>query len=137
MRETSVKLGLAALGLLAVSVPAAAQFGGPPPAPNTGVPVYTRLAGGQAGGSFTGVIDPPKGQFCYIMNVTGTNAPTAASINGDNGASVLSLGALSGNSSGGCQPIAADLAAAILANPSAYYVSVPTSVGALQGRLSK
>jgi hypothetical protein len=137
MLVANVKRSLATLGLLALAAPAAAQFGGPPSPPNTGVPVYTRLAGGQAGGTFTGVIDPPKGQFCYIMNVTGTDAPTAGSINGEGGASVLSLGALSGNSSGGCQPIAADLAAAILANPSAYYVSVPTAVGAIQGRLSK
>lgn len=137
MLDVIVKRGLATLGLLALSVPAAAQFGGPPAPPNTGVPVYTQLTGGQARGNFTGVIDPPKGQFCYIMNVVGTQTPTAGSINGENGASALTLGALSGGTSGGCQPIAADLAEAILANPSAYYVSVPTAVGTIQGRLSK
>ncbi len=58
-------------GTLAVAGPAAAQFGGPPGPPNTGVPVFARLTGGNALGQFTGIVDPPKGQFCYILNVSG------------------------------------------------------------------
>lgn len=129
---------------LATAMPAAAQFGGPPPAPNTGVPVFARLAGGNAGGQFTGVVDPPKGQFCYILNVTGLEQPTAAHVHaggqGENGAPVITLEAPAEGSSGGCQPIAADLASALLANPAGYYVNVHTAAqpdGALRGQLAK
>lgn len=137
---------LPALGALAVAlaaVPAAAQFGGPPAAPNTGVPVFTQLKGGSATGAFTGVIDPPKGQFCYLMNVAGLGASTAAHVHvggaGETGGPVITLEAPGGGSSSGCLPIAADLAQAILANPEGYYVNVHTAAqpaGAMRGQLT-
>jgi hypothetical protein len=35
------------------------------PPPNTGIPLYTHMWGGDGQGSFTGIVDPPKGTFCY------------------------------------------------------------------------
>lgn len=142
--HTVLKGTLIALGMAALAGPAAAQFGGPPPAPNTGIPVFTALAGGGGSGHFTGVIDPPKGTFCYILNTPGLAQVTAAHVHigaaGANGAPVIPLTAPKDGSSGGCMPIAADLAAAILANPEGYYVNVHTTsqpAGAIRGQLTK
>src|SRR5690606_9644319 len=57
---------LAASALAVLAVPAAAQFGGPPAPPNTGVPVFAPLQGALGSGNATVVIDPPKGTLCYM-----------------------------------------------------------------------
>ena len=146
--RTSLKGKIAALCGLAITAalaaPAAAQFGGPPAPPNTGVPLYTSMMGGQGQGKVTVVIDPPKGQVCYLMNVTGLENITAAHVHvggpGENGGPVVPMEAPSEGSSGGCAPIAADLAEKILANPGGYYVNVHTRAqptGAIRGQLMK
>jgi hypothetical protein len=144
MTGAIVKRALPAIAVLALAVPAAAQFGGPPPPPNTGIAVYAPLTGAAGTGSFTGVIDPPKGTFCYIMNVSGLTGVSAAHVHtggaGETGGPVITLEAPAEGSSGGCQPIAADLAQAVLANPGGYYVNVHTSAqpaGALRGQLAQ
>ena len=76
--KTFIKGTLAALGSMALAAPALAQFGGPPPPPNTGIPLAAHLAGGNAGGQITVVVDPPKGTACYLMNVSGLAEVTAA-----------------------------------------------------------
>ena len=134
----------AALGVAALAVPAAAQFGGPPPPPNTGIPVFAKLVGGDGSGQFTGVIDPPKGTFCYIMNVAGLDDVTAAHVHiggpGEDGRPVIPLETPSGGTAGACVPIAADLAQAVLGNPQGYYVNLHTGVqpgGAIRGQLMR
>ena len=135
---------IAAFAVLALAVPAAAQFGGPPPPPNTGVPLYADLDGGNADGQITVVVDPPKGTACYILNVAGLADVTAAHIHtggpGETGGPVVTLEAPSDGASGGCVEVAADLSAALLANPGGYYVNVHTRAqpsGAIRGQLAK
>jgi len=142
--STILKGALAALGTLAIAGPAAAQFGGPPPPPNTGVPLYTKMTGGSGSGNITVVVDPPKGTACYIMNVGALENVTAAHIHiggpGENGRPVVPLEAPEGGTSGGCAPVAAELSAALLANPGGYYVNVHTRAfpgGAIRGQLMK
>ena len=137
-KGTLVALG----GLALAAAPASAQFGGPPPPPNTCVPLFADLDWGNADGQITVVVDPPKGKACYIMNVTGLADVTAAHIHtggpGETGGPVLTLEAPSDGSSGACVDIAADLSAALLANPGGYYVNVHTRTqpgGAIRGQL--
>ena len=141
--KTFIKGTLAALGSMALAAPALAQFGGPPPPPNTGIPLAARLAGGNAGGQITVVVDPPKGTACYLMNVSGLAEVTAAHIHvggpGETGRPVLTLETPQDGASGGCTNIAADLAQALLANPGGYYVNVHTRLvptGQIRGQLS-
>ncbi len=138
------KTVLATLGALALAVPAAAQFGGPPQPPNTGVPLYARMTGGSGFGNVTLVVDPPKGKACYIMNVRLADEVTAAHVHkgaaGETGAPVIPLNTPQGGTSGGCVDIAPELSAALLANPGGYYVNVHTRTfpnGAIRGQLSK
>jgi len=148
-----LKAATAALGALALAAPAAAQFGGPPAPPNTGVPFSANLTSwaevpgpgnGQGSGRVTVVVDPPKGQLCYMFfDVYGIGTPTAAHVHvgaaGAAGNPVATLQPPVGGSSSGCQPIAADLAQAIVSNPAGYYVNVHTAEfpnGALRGQLS-
>ena len=122
----------------------AAQFGGPPPPPNTGVPLYAALVGGEGAGKVTVVVDPPKGTACYIINVSGLDGVTAAHIHkggpGETGAPVVPLEAPADGSSGGCAQVTAEVAAALLGNPGGYYVNVHTRAfpdGAIRGQLTK
>jgi len=138
------KATFATLGALALAVPAAAQFGGPPPPPNTGVALYAKLVGGQGTGAITVVVDPPKGTACYLMNVAGLEAVTAAHIHtggpGETGGPVVTLDTPDGGTSGGCAPVTPELSAALLANPDGYYVNVHTRAfpaGAIRGQLAK
>ena len=133
-----------AFGILALAAPAAAQFGGPPAPPNTGVPLQARLFGPIGRGQITVVVDPPKGTACYIMNVTGLENVTAAHIHtggpGETGGPVVTLEAPDGGTSGGCAEVTAELSAALLANPGGYYVNVHTRTfpaGAIRGQLNK
>jgi hypothetical protein len=153
LKRFPLKAATAAIGALALAAPAAAQFGGPPPPPNTGVPFSTNLTGwaevpgpgnGQGSGRITVIVDPPKGQVCYMFfDVYGIGTPTAAHIHvgaeGKAGNPVVTLQPPVGGSSSGCQPIAADLAQSIVSNPAGYYVNVHTAEfpsGALRGQLS-
>jgi hypothetical protein len=139
-----VKGTFAALGALALAGPAAAQFGGPPPPPNTGVPLYARMAGGAGSGNITVVVDPPKGTACYIMNVSGLTEVTAAHIHtggpGETGGPVVTLTAPQDGTSGSCVQVTPEVSAALLANPGGYYVNVHTRAfpsGAIRGQLNK
>ena len=130
------------LGALAMAAPALAQFGGPPPPPNTGVPLYAKLTGGRGQGQVTVVVDPPKGTACYILNVSGLDGITAAHIHtggpGETGRPVLTLETPEDGSSGGCVQVSAELSAALLGNPGGYYVNVHTRAvppGAIRGQL--
>ena len=138
-----VKATLAVLGTLALGAPAAAQFGGPPAPPNTGVPLSAALIGGAGQGQITVVVDPPKGTACYIMNVTGLDDVTAAHIHlggpGETGRPVVTLETPEDGASGGCVDVAPELSAALLANPGGYYVNVHTRAfpsGAVRGQLA-
>ena len=142
--KTFIKGTLAALGSMALAAPALAQFGGPPPPPNTGIPLYTTMTGGAGQGSITVVIDPPKGTACYIMNVTGLEGITVAHIHagaaGENGRPVLDLETPEDGTSGGCVPVTAELAEALLSNPAGYYVNIHTRAfptGAIRGQLAR
>ncbi|HEY6815578.1 MAG TPA: CHRD domain-containing protein [Croceibacterium sp.] len=142
--RTLAKGTIATLGALALAGPAVAQFGGPPAPPNTGVPLYTHMTGGDAAGNITVVVDPPKGTACYIMNVAGLDNVTAAHIHtggpGETGGPVVTLEAPEGGTSGGCAQVSAEVSAALLANPGGYYVNVHTRAfpsGAIRGQLSK
>ncbi|MEO6151780.1 MAG: CHRD domain-containing protein, partial [Croceibacterium sp.] len=113
-----------------------------PPPPNTGVALSASLFG--RGSGYAGVvIDPPAGMLCYMLN-TVVDAPTMAHIHaggpGATGAPVVTLATPAAGASGGCAPIAADLARKILANPGGYYVNVHTAAqpgGAVRGQLGK
>lgn len=141
--RTLMKGSIAALGAVAMAAPALAQFGGPPPPPNTGVPLYAKLTGGKGQGQITVVVDPPKGTACYIMNVAGLDGITAAHIHtggpGETGRPVITLDAPEDGSSGGCAQVTPELSAALLGNPEGYYANVHTSAlpsGAIRGQLS-
>jgi hypothetical protein len=143
LENFGMKGAIATLGAVAMAAPALAQFGGPPPPPNTGVPLYAKLTGGRGQGQVTVVVDPPKGTACYIMNVSGLEGITAAHIHtggpGETGRPVLTLETPEDGSSGGCAPIDAELSAALLGNPGGYYVNVHTRAlpaGAIRGQLS-
>ena len=142
--HTNLKGAFAVLGILGLAAPAAAQFGGPPPPPNTGIPLYTKLTGGSGEGKITVVVDPTKNTACYIMNVGALEGVTAAHIHsggpGETGRPVVTLEAPDGGTSGGCVPLNADLAAAILGSPGSYYANVHTRTfpdGAIRGQLKK
>jgi hypothetical protein len=135
---------LAVVGVLALAGPAAAQFGGPPPPPNTGVPLFTHLTGGSGDGHATVVVDPPKGTACYIVNVGGLPDVTAAHIHlggpGENGRVVVPFDTPDGGTAGGCAQVTAEVAQALIANPGGYYVNVHTRqfpAGAIRGQLMK
>ena len=114
-----------------------------PPPPNTGIALSASLSG--RGTGYIGVvIDPPKGQICYILNVANVDTPTMAHIHqggpGQDGPPVVPLLTPTNGSSGECKPIAADVAQRILANPGGYYVNVHTAKypdGAARGQLKK
>ena len=167
IRTSLIVLGALALAL---AVPALAQQGAPPPGsrppgpppggapgaapgagrarpapppPNTGISISGALTG-RGTGYFGGVIDPPSGQLCYILNVANMDAPTMAHIHvggpGKNGAPVVTLQTPANGSSGACMPIAPDVSQALLRNPGGYYVNVHTATqpgGAIRGQLMR
>jgi len=107
-------------------------------ATNKGAPAGSGLA--------TVTLAPSLSQICYTIAVTGVTLPAAAAhihigAAGSNGNVVLPLTApdASGNASGCVSNVAADLLAAIAANPAGYYVNVHTSdfpAGAVRGQLA-
>lgn len=147
-----LKAAIASIGALALAAPAAAQFGGPPQPPNTGVPFGTDLVGwtevpgpgnGKGGGRVTVVVDPPKGRICYMFfNVHGIETPTAAHIHageaGKAGDVVVTLTPPVEGTASGCQDVSTELAQAIVDNPAGYYVNIHTAQfpqGAIRGQL--
>jgi len=107
-------------------------------ATNKGAPAGSGLA--------TVTLAPSLSQICYTIAVTGVTLPAAAAhihvgAAGANGNVVVPLTApdASGNASGCVSNVAADLIAAIAANPAGYYVNVHTSdfpAGAVRGQLA-
>lgn len=130
-----VKGAVAALGVLALAVPAAAQ--------QSKNPVLTaQLAGAAGSGSFTAVFDPAQNQMCYILNARGIAEATAAHVHtgaaGEAGEPLITLATPEDGSSGDCAEVSADVAQALLANPAGYYVNVHNAehpAGALRGQL--
>jgi hypothetical protein len=97
-------------------------------------------------GSASITVDRALDQVCFTIHVSGITLPaTAAHIHqgaiGVAGPVVVTLTPPDATgSSSGCTPVTPDLVAAILENPSAYYVNVHTSDfpnGALRGKLSR
>jgi hypothetical protein len=94
-------------------------------------------------GSFTGVIDPAKGQMCYMLDAAGIGHPTAAKIEaagaGASGQAVVTLQAPTGGSSGDCAAIPANVARDLLAHPKGYALVIDTAAypgGALRAPLT-
>jgi hypothetical protein len=95
-------------------------------------------------GTATVTIDTVKGQLCYTVNVTLVDGVTMAHIHrapmGSMGNVVYPFAAPTTGSSQGCAAIKPDLAAAILASPSDFYVNVHSQAnpaGAVRGQLGK
>lgn len=100
-------------------------------------------AGGDTKGSgaFSAQIDPETGDLCYTLTAKGIGAPTMAHIHkgaaGSNGDVVVNLNITTDGDE--CAALQRDLAKAITANPSAYYVNVHNAAfpkGALRGQLA-
>ncbi|QKR98371.1 CHRD domain-containing protein [Sphingomonas sp. CL5.1] len=95
-------------------------------------------------GTASVTIDTAKGQLCYELSATGTDTPTMAHVHkgaaGVAGPVVVALNPPAQGSSKGCATAPADTLAAILAEPSSYYVNVHTAKypkGAMRGQLGK
>ena len=98
----------------------------------------------KGGGSATVKVDTAKNEVCYKLTVTGVASPTMAHIHkapaGANGPVAVPFSSPASGSSEGCATVAADVAAAIVADPAGYYVNVHSAAfpaGAVRGQLSK
>lgn len=92
--------------------------------------------------SFT--IDAASGKVCYTLEVSNIDTALAAHIHkgaaGAGGPPVVPLDAPANGKSQGCATVSPDVAAAIVADPSGYYVNVHNKAfmgGAIRGQLSK
>ena len=95
-------------------------------------------------GTATVTFDPARNQICYTLTVDKVEGVTMAHIHkapmGSMGNVVVPLTPPTSGSSEGCARIAPDLAAAIQAYPSEYYVNVHSEThvaGAVRGQLGK
>jgi hypothetical protein len=92
-------------------------------------------------GKVTVLVDPPKGQMCYMFygpEEAGSAAHIHAGSPAAPGATVATLKAPVNGSSGECQTIAAATATAMANNPGGYFVDVHTAAqGVVAGALTK
>jgi len=95
-------------------------------------------------GTASVTIDTAKGQLCYELSATGSDTPTMAHVHkgaaGVAGPVVVALDPPAQGSSKGCATAPAEVLAAIVADPSSYYVNVHTAKypkGAMRGQLGK
>lgn len=145
--KTTVKLGAAALGLAALSLPALAQEDG-------GRKLTAMLSGEAAfpgpgdengAGLFDARVNPGTERICYTLDVSNIEDATAAHIHmgpeGEAGPPVLTLDTPGeDDDSEECQDIDRALATEIIREPEAYYVNVHNDgfpQGAIRGQLSK
>ena len=137
MRNTSVGLGAAALALvvLAGGAPVAAA----PAIPLTGAQEAER---GDNNGHGTFSYDIEGTTFCYRLTYRKIATPTAAHVHlGERhvaGSVVIPLDPGTGSATERCTEISQELADAITADPTAYYVNVhnePFPAGAIRGQL--
>ena len=144
MRRSSLALGLA-LALVLLSTTASAQtFGavltGSQESPPTTSPGF---------GNFTGTFDSTRSNITITLTVSNLGAPISGyhihekAAGSPNGAIVINFQGLGGtfvnNKLTGTFPVAADVAARMIANPSNFYVNVHTTQfpgGAIRGDLS-
>jgi hypothetical protein len=140
-----------AIVLAALAAPAAAQFGGPPPAPITGTELKAKLdaksevpgPGDTAGsGTFMVWVDTKKNSACYTLMVRNVQDATMAhihkGISGVAGNVVVPLDKPNGYSHD-CTQIDPKLAADLVAHPDDYYVNVHSKAfpkGAIRGQLA-
>ena len=132
---TTIALGSAAHGFAAARVSLHAALAG-----RNEVPVAPAAGHGRA----TVAVDSAKGQLCYTLTAKGSDTPTMAHIHkgaaGVAGPVVVPLDAPKDGASKGCASPPADVLAAIVANPSDYYVNIHTAAqpaGAMRGQLMK
>lgn len=129
--HTTLKGAIFALGTLALTGTAAAQFG-PPPEPwsNNRAVLTANLNLGNSG-SFTGLLNPEMTRMCYILNAGAVSQPTAARIlsgtPGESGSVVLELENPANGSSAGCVDVQAELARAMVDNPAGHYLAIQTA----------
>ena len=130
----------ATCGVLALTVPAAAQSGD---SLALGTSLTANLDTGQGEGNFTAAISADRTKICYVLSVGGLPPATAAHIHtggpGETGRPAVPLEAPAQGLSGGCADIDPAVAQAIIANPGGYYVNVHTAdmpAGAVRGQLS-
>jgi len=95
-------------------------------------------------GTASVTIDTAKGQLCYELSATGSDTPTMAHVHkgaaGVAGPVVVALDPPAQGTSKGCANASADILAAILAEPSSYYVNVHTAKypkSAMRGQLGR
>lgn len=93
-------------------------------------------------GAASVTVDAAKGQVCYTLSVSGSDAATMAHIHkgaaGVAGPVAVALDAPATGSVTGCKPVAPEVIAAILAAPADYYVNVHNAAfpkGAVRGQL--
>jgi hypothetical protein len=94
-------------------------------------------------GEVTLFLQPRLGQICFLLNVDGIDTATAAHIHeGEEGVAgpiVVTLGAPTDGSSGGCVAVSSELIRDIKRHPDNYYVNVHNSLfpaGAIRGQLA-
>ena len=95
-------------------------------------------------GSSTVTIDLAKNEVCYTLTVSGIEPATMAHIHkgaaGVSGPVVVPLDAPTSGTAQGCKPAAAEVVAAIVANPADYYVNIHNATfpkGAIRGQLGR
>ena len=133
---SAIALPVLAAPALAAPVKLSATLSGAAEAPGPGA------ADGKGSAELT--FDSDKGQVCYMLMASGTDAPTMAHVHkgaaGVAGGVVVPLTAPTGGMAQACAPVAADVMAAIVAAPADYYVNVHTAAfprGAMRGQLAK
>lgn len=123
-----LKGAAAALGIVALTGTASAQFG-PPQEPwtNDQAVLTADLDIGNTG-TFTGLLNPEMTRMCYILNAGPIEQPTAVRIlsgaPGEGGEVVLQLKTPASGSSAACVDLQADVARAMVENPEGYRLAI-------------